>query len=140
MNNLKDVGAIVEEIIEEVINPEQPVDLTWLKTEISIALLAERRGMSELIKKCKNLDEVIGSLDVKNPNAVDALLNVQLKNQEQIAKLEAEAKAVRSRTIEECAKVAFDMENEVWDDGQYRVTDSGTKIAMAIRALNSGKE
>lgn len=34
MNNLKDVGAIVEEIIEEVINPEQPVDLTWLKTEI----------------------------------------------------------------------------------------------------------
>lgn len=74
MNNLKDVGAIVEEIIEEVINPEQPVDLTWLKTEICIALLAERRGLAEL----QSFKDQVNLLDSRFDDLVESPLKWKL--------------------------------------------------------------
>jgi len=71
---------------------------------------------------------------------------------DQIAELEAEAKAVRSKTIEECAKVALDYAYQTveFDEHEWKCEINGTiyfsprpfgqDIAGAIRALNSGKD
>lgn len=55
-----------------------------------------------------------------------------------ISRLEAESKAVRSKTIEECAKKADEMAEMYYqiDSAQWRVSFT---LAQAIRALNNGK-
>lgn len=56
----------------------------------------------------------------------------------EIAELEAEAKAVRSKTIEECAKVADEHTTMFWkiDRAQHQAV---FMVTQAIRALNSKK-
>lgn len=54
--------------------------------------------------------------------------------------LEAEAKAVRSKTIEECAKVARDLIFDKCNGECTHDCDSDEKVEKAIRALNNKKE
>lgn len=79
--------------------------------------------LAEAEKEIEEVQEVLGE-------KINDYIESRKADDAKIAKLEAKAKVVRSKTIEECAKVA-DLLN---DDGM------SDNITEAIRALNSGKE
>jgi regulator of replication initiation timing len=107
--NLSDAMVVIREMEREIKDKDAMIasqnrKIEWLQDQVkeyesgmaqNNAVQHIARENEELRKKCRNLDEVLGSLDVRDPNACDALLNVQLQNQKFIHELKLENKALR---------------------------------------------
>lgn len=119
-NNMQLVAIMTATLqnTESTIKERLPKDHEYWTVAYGDVCRAIDREM-ELIKKCKNLDEVIGSLDVKNPDAVDALLNVQLKNQGKIAMLESQLAAERVKVAGLVSALEYIEDNCDGDDEQW---------------------
>lgn len=93
-----------------------------------------------LVEKCKNLDSIIGSLDVKDPNACDALLNVQLINQNTIkelkTKLEAAVKMLALKIKEngeiEAERTALIKAEEQWNENYKDLELENKRLREAL--------
>lgn len=143
MTEIKTPEEIAKAIFEchwNLINGE--IDRHGLIKDIAKYLSAERNANLEKIKR---LDRCWGALGIKTyadakGKAIDEI----------IVELEAEAKAVRQTTIEECAKVADEFLADYRESvGEYKghlqsqflgSCDSAVEIAEAIRALNSKQD
>lgn len=95
-----------------------------------------RKELLEAEEKIKSLESKLAEAE-KRTEEIQGRANLNnIKLIENIKTLQAEAKAVRSKTIEECAKVAESyphLRDSIDVQQQY-------DIARGIRALNSGKE
>lgn len=128
----------------------------------------EMEVKGDFVSKCKALESKLKEVEKRDKRKVFTWHDMQFRikcaidNQprtkgiisrleSKVLSLEAEAKAVRSKTIEECAKVALDYAYQTveFDEHEWKCEINGTiyfsprpfgqDIAGAIRALNSGK-
>ena len=100
-------------------------------------------------KELLEADEKIKYLESKLADAEKKMETWNMDRQHWVKKcseLEAEAKAVRSKTIEEAANIAdvasdpVETNESTKQSKHYVACMCGQNIAKAIRALNSGKE
>lgn len=86
--------------------------------------------MSEEIKRGGYRKEICDAISEMLDNPDDCGIYPTTKCYDRLETfIQTQVEAERER----CARIASELENEIWDDGQYQVTDSGRKIAEAIR-------